>query len=455
MDEENLNKIVKEIVENGQKINSENIINQIEPLIQFVGNKSINNNKHYLNRKKNIALVIPYHPLYETGGLEIGTRKLAEGLRRLGNYVEIITRGKYLDKDLTGKIMSPEGIDICGVGSGIEEIIPYLLNRKNDFDVVQWMEIFPPIPEKKHIYNNKAEQQYLASIILRALGIHTFLYVATSGNVTNRGTNNPNWPNFEKQRLNTYLHAGIEGFDMINSEISSEYSVNQISLNSEQKTVIPLGVDTNVFKPVNIDQKFKLRETLNLPKGKTIFICPGRFVRRKRQDFLFSIWQNMPEEFKNSSILLFVGGKAGDGQPDSIYKKLIQKINYYRNKGSNDIISIDLVPHDLMVKYIQASDAMIFPSEREGLGMVVLEAMACGKPIFASNISGVRDIIQNEEIGTLFEPNNPSQIRATLISFLNSRNVYIKKSMKARKFVIAKWSWKSISKKLNKFYEKF
>ena len=450
----NTDLIINQVI-NGRQINSKGIVEQIEPFIHqyFKKNDVSHPSERFFSRR--IALIIPYNPLYETGGLEIGTMKFADGLTKLGNHVEIISRGEYANRDLTGTRVSPDGINIHGVGSGIEEIVPYIFKRHADFDVVQWMEIFPPVPEEKHVYNDKAEQQYLASIVLRALGTHTFLYVATSGNVTNRGVNNPNWRDYKDQRLNQYLRAGIEGFDMINSEISDEYSASSIKIKPEKRTVIPLGVDTDMFKPVANGEKFRLRESMGLPKEKTIFICPGRFVKRKRQDFLFSVWQSMPENFKKSAILLFVGGKAGKGQPDSMYDELMEKIKSYRNEGNSDVISVDLVLHEQMVQYIQASDAMIFPSEREGLGMVVLETMACGKPVFASNIPGVRDIIQTKDTGTLFEPNNSEQVRIGLTSFLDSPDIYLQKSRKAREFVIHNWSWESISKKLNKFYERF
>lgn len=145
-----------------------------------------------------IALIIPYHPLEETGGLEIGTRMIAQGLSQLGHRVEIISRGQYPDHDRSGNIETPEGIMVHGVGKGIEDINQYIFQNLGSNDVFQWMEIFPPVPEEPTNYNDKAEQQYLASVLLRAAGKRTYLYVATSGNVAKRGTNNPDWTGIRK-----------------------------------------------------------------------------------------------------------------------------------------------------------------------------------------------------------------------------------------------------------------
>lgn len=447
--------IITKIVDGGLRVNSDEIIKEIEPLVKYYNGVSEIKAGRNLNGSKKVALVIPYNPLYETGGLEVGTRKLAESLSKIGNNVEIVSRGIYPDKNLSGTLTSPEGIKVQGVGSGIEEIVPYLLNRNKDFDVIQWMEIFPPIPEKDSVFNDKAEQQYLASVVFRSYGIHTFLYVATSGNVTNRGVNNPKWPNFINQKLNSYLTAGIEGFNVINSEIPNEYESAGVEIGHKQFEVVPLGVDADKFTPVNNQEKKKLRELLGLPEDKTIFICPGRFVNRKRQDLLLSVWTNTSETIRSSSTLLFVGGAAGKGQPDSTYNFMTESIGKHQESGDRSIVAVDLVTQDQMVKYFQASDAMIFPSEREGLGMVVLEAMACGIPVFASNISGVRDIIISDDMGTLFEPNNQSQLENCIVSFLRSPNTYSQRATKAREFVNNNWSWESVGNKLNSFYERF
>lgn len=446
--------VITKIIEGKLRVNSEDVIQYLKPLEEYFNENPETRGDRNLMGPKRVAMVIPYNPLYETGGLEIGTRKLAESLSKIGNTVEIVSRGIYPDKDLSGTLISPEGIKIQGVGSGIEEIIPYLLKRQNDFDVIQWMEIFPPIPEKDNVFNDKAEQQYLASIIFRKYGIHTFLYVATSGNVTNRGVNNSQWPNYKDQKLNSYLRAGIEGFNIINSEISKEYETAGIEIRKQQLEIVPLGVDVDKFIPIENSKKGKLRKLLNLPDDRTIFICPGRFVNRKKQDLLFSVWKNSSEKTRASSLLLFVGGGAGKGQPDSIYDSLMKSIKTYQDDGDNGVIAVDLVTQDQMIKYFQASDAMIFPSEREGLGMVILEAMACGIPVFASNISGVRDIVNDDSVGTLFEPNNHFQLKKCIVSFLQSPDIYFQKAEKARELINNNWGWNSVGKKLNSFYER-
>ncbi len=408
-----------------------------------------------------IAMVIPYNPLYEVGGLEIGTRKLAEGLQKIGHHVEIISRGKYDDKNLVGEHQTAEGISVYGVGSGIEDIVPYLLQRSADFDVVQWMEIFPPVPELANTYNDKAEQQYLSSVLLRSQGVKTFLYTATSGNVKNRGTNNPDWSQTRKnQPLNTLIKSAMIGIDAINADIFKEYEEAGIKTPDVRRSVIPLGVDTEHFSRITKEDQQKIREKLGLPTDKTIIFYVGRFVKRKRPDLLLKIWRDLPEDIINKAHLVFIGGKAGDGQPDSIYHQVMDSIEQHnrqrREKGLNENIScFDLVDHEEMPKYMQAGDAMVFPSEREGLGMVILEAMACGKPVFASDISGIRDVIPNSSVGTRFNPADVDEIRSLMSDFIVSPDKYAVKGVNGHQYVESNWSWQSISQKLSQFYKTF
>lgn len=453
-------KLIAEQVINGQPINSYSITGSIYRLARELHRWPHERKLSTLSSKR-IALVIPYHPLYEVGGLEIGTRKIAKGLANLGHQVEIISKGQYEDKDLSGEMLTPEGITVHGIGHGVEQIIPYLMKSHDGFDIVQWMEIFPPIPEEPDIYNDKAEQQYLASVVLRSSGVETFLYVATSHNVRYRGTNNKNWSMTRvHQPFNALLSCAITGFNVINPDLISEYYEAGIRIPKERFECIPLGVDTNHFTPVDKQRQQEIRIELGLPLDKKIIFYVGRFVERKRPDLLIKLWEDLPEEVRNKGGLVFIGGKAGDSQPDSIYPKvmdLIHKHNAERKLAGKDcdIFYFDLVPFDEMPKYVQAGDAIFFPSEREGLGMVLLESMACGKPVFTSDIPGIREAIPSSKIGVRFNPNDEDEIKGWMIKFLNSPDDFSAVAQEARNYVVQSWSWYSITQKLDKFYNRF
>jgi len=452
--------IVLEQVISGEKINSPKIAQSVYRMARRI---SINNEKNPddLLSVKRVAMVTPYHPLYEIGGLEISTRKLAQQLTELGHGVEIITKGLYPDSDQRGKQVSPEGISVHGIGAGIEEIVPYVLSRRKDFDIVQWMEIFPPVPESPEIYNDKAEQQYMASILLRSLGIKTFLNIASCGSVTNRGINRQLPLTTKKhQPLNVLLNRSMTAYLGINPDIASEFEQVGIVGSTDRFESIPSGVDDKLFLPCTNDEQRNIREDLGLPLDKKIVLFIGRFVQRKRPDLLVDIWNNLPLDVQKNGCLVFVGGKAGDGQPDSIYNQVsstIQKHNKQRaaNGQNPNIYSFDLVDHYQMPRYIQACDALFFPSEREGLGMVIPEVMACAKPVFASNIPGIREVVPNSNVGILFDPYDLDEMQNILVDFINNPDKFTKMGERSRDYVSKCWNWQSIALKLSDTYRRY
>ena len=94
---------------------------------------------------------------------------------------------------------------------------------------------------------------------------------------------------------------------------------------------------------------------------------------------------------------------VGDGE---LKEKVIEYAR--QNNIENDIIITDWVSN--VEKYIPAFDIAILPSKWEGFGLVLIEYMACDKPIIASNVGGIPNIITNNENGYLIEPTNIDQL---------------------------------------------
>lgn len=431
----------------GRQLNETVLAESIYSIAKKIGN-DFSGEKAFTDKSR-IALVIPYNPLDETGGLEIGTRMIAQGISQLGNPVEIISRGYYPHHDWSGEYQTPEGITVHGVGSGIEEINQYLFQNIDLYEVIQWMEIFPPVPEKTEQYNDKAEQQYLASVLLRAKGKRVYLYTATSGNVKNRGTNNPDWFKTNKhQTFNFLIPAAFTGIDYANQEIANEYIAAGIRIESSRQKFIPFGVDTSAFKAVeNVEEQKNQRQKLGLPLDKLLFLYLGRFVQRKRADFLLDVWNQLPEEIHKKATLVFAGGKAGAGQADSIYETMMQRL-----PQSPSTQVLDYVPHENMASLLQACDIMVFPTLREGFPLVLLEAMASGIPAISTNIDGIKTMIQNGKTGTLITPDSAKELSEAIMTATSDPDQYKAMGKSARLSVESLYGWNNIAKMYRDFF---
>jgi glycosyltransferase involved in cell wall biosynthesis len=162
--------------------------------------------------------------------------------------------------------------------------------------------------------------------------------------------------------------------------------------------LIPNGVNTSVFHPVDAGTKRALRRELGLPESGPIVVYHGVFLYRKAVVWLIRALGPVLRE--TGAHLLLVGGGARDDHLTD-YEQRVQKVA----KTSLASEQIHLVGFNEDVhRYLQAADAYVLPSVGEGLPNALLEAMAVGLAPVASSTSGSEDVIDHGENGLLFKP---------------------------------------------------
>ena len=364
-----------------------------------------------------IVLAIPYNPLEEIGGLEIGTVRLARSLERIGHTTKIIA---------IGKSGSDEGINIDGK-QNMAEICEWLIRNHKDFDILSWMEIFPG--------SGEINMQCLVSGLLRSFGKKVFLMVATSGNLRNRGG-----VGFTR----TLIQNTMDGYVISNSGQVSEFENYGIKNNIYP---IGFGVDTeNTFYPAEASEKMELRKKLNLPLNKLIVLFIGRFVEMKRPIFLLEACRSLSEIYRNS-VLVIVG--SGMGQHDSIEEQAIEMSKKCKN------IILREFSHDLKsADYFRASDIFVLPSDREGQPNVMLEAMASGIPVIGSAIPGITELLKNDENGLTFSVNDSKEFANLIKKLAKDEKARKEFGIAGRELICREKSLDYVARQYQALYEK-
>ena len=157
--------------------------------------------------------------------------------------------------------------------------------------------------------------------------------------------------------------------------------------------------------------------------GDFILIYTAEFIPRKNHELLFSILPQLTEKISNLQIVL-----CGKGPLLEQYKHFTQEKN---------------VPNVLFTGYTaevadwcRLSDVLIMPSFQEGLPLAMIEAMATGLPVVASNIRGHRDIVRDGEHGFLCNVSQPTDfIRHITLLY---KNPALRREMGQRNVSIAK-----------------
>ena len=134
--------------------------------------------------------------------------------------------------------------------------------------------------------------------------------------------------------------------------------------------------------------------------------------------------------------------------------------NYYKNLAKNlkidEIVDFpDQVDNSKLVDYYNYCDVFVLPSinKAEAFGLVLLEAMACGKPVIASDLPGVRGVFENNIQGLLVKPNNIEDLAAKLKIILINDNLAKQMGLAGRELVENTYTWEKVVEKLNLIYE--
>jgi glycosyltransferase involved in cell wall biosynthesis len=111
------------------------------------------------------------------------------------------------------------------------------------------------------------------------------------------------------------------------------------------------------------------------------------------------------------------------------------------------------VPHDELGPLYDRAAVVAVPSRREGFGVVCAEAMAHGRPVVASRVGGLLDLVVHEETGLLVPPRDVEALRAALTRLLDDRELRERMGMKARERIKEHFSWDRVTELTVNAYE--
>ena len=203
------------------------------------------------------------------------------------------------------------------------------------------------------------------------------------------------------------------------------------------------GIDTAHFIPQ--PDAMQKREELGL-QDKKIIISVGRLVHRKGQDNLIQAMPAVLKKIPNAHLLL-----VGEGPYKKHLEKLVMKSSLEQNVTFAGRIMYDKLP-----SYLSAADLFAMPSrsrffglEVEGLGIVYLEASACGIPVVAGNSGGAPDAVLEGVTGLCVDGTNIEQITAAIVEICSDAERASHMGAAGRNWIVNQWRWDIWSKEFN------
>jgi len=199
-------------------------------------------------------------------------------------------------------------------------------------------------------------------------------------------------------------------------------------------STIPFGVDTDVFKPARLEERSEECEIL----------YAGSLYPLKGVHDLIRAIANVRKHGLKANLTI-----VGEGQQKEALIALTRAL------GVEEHVKFEgFVPYSNMPSYYKRSDVFCFPTLGEPFGKAVIEAMACGKPVIATNAGGPAEIIQDEVDGILVPPSNPEAIALQITRLIEDKNERRRLGERARETAVNRFSWSTIAEKYHQLYSR-
>jgi glycosyltransferase involved in cell wall biosynthesis len=305
-------------------------------------------------------------------------------------------------------------------------MIPYLLKSAKEIDII-------------HSHAMRSYQEDIGALI--SLAKHKPFIISPHGGI------NINWDYGDK--IPKMLHDISIGY--LNKKLLNPHYIavakleipilKNYGINEENIHFIPHGVNMDIFKPM---ESPSLKKSLGL-EGFEILLYVGRIAKGKGVDKLIKILNLIRK--KNKKVKLIVVG--GDAGYLSQVRGLIQKYNL-----SDHVIFTGYIPKYNLAQYYSIASLVIYPSRQEIFGLVLCEAMACGKPVIGSDIMGPSEIIIDGKTGFTSDFKNIPELSERIVDLLDDKQYLTELGQNGLKRVKQYYTWEKTAQLHFDLYKK-
>ncbi len=365
-----------------------------------------------------IALVSPYDFVYPSG-VNIHVSSLERRLTKMGHDVKIIAPSSGNVSGFDNKFIRigtpipiPAGGTICRITISLRlgPTIKSVLHQEN-FDIIHLHEPFMPM---------------LCSAVLR--------FSNTANVATFHAFGGKPGYKFGRPITTIMLRRRLRKLDgkIAVSKAAMEFASKHVP---GYYNIIPNGIDLELFSP-------DVSPISEFCDGKLNILFVGRLEEQKGVNYLIKAYRRVRQEIPNSRLIIVGPGARLRGK----YEKEVLR------SGLKDVIFVGGKSQSELPQYYKTADVFCAPATGlESFGIVLLEAMAVGKPIVATNIEGYNSVLAHGVEGLLVPPKNEEMLARALVSLLTDKSLRQEMAARARLKAI-EYSWEHVAQRILNYY---
>jgi glycosyltransferase involved in cell wall biosynthesis len=211
------------------------------------------------------------------------------------------------------------------------------------------------------------------------------------------------------------------------------------SLGRDIRTYDPIAAQALVTVRNGVDMDVLLRERqgmqvpLRKASARPYLLNVATFEHKKGQDILIKAFARIAADFPGIDLVII----GGDGPTRRDIESLIDQAGLAQR-----VFCFMDMPHSEVLSYVQHAAVFVLPSRGEPLGIAILEAATFGIPVIASRVDGIPEVINTEQVGILFEPEDDRGLEAAVRRLLADRELRNSIGSNLQKRVGTEFTWR-------------
>ena len=346
----------------------------------------------------------------DAGGMNVYIKELAAALGNCGVNLEIFTASNLQEYPEVVQLYPHvwvRHVQLSGQGQGVS------LNKSQIPNLTERLarEIASKAPLWASSYDLIHSHYWLSGMVGIDLAkawqlplVHT---MHTMGKVKNQNLAPFDKPDSMQRIRGEYQITEFAHRLTANTEYEKEELITQYGAQRNKVEIITPGVDLQTFKPVTkcelSQEEASLKRSLGLAADTQLIVFAGRIQPLKGPDVLVMAMKQIARMDPERRIhLLFLGGPSGDPQALQVLQEQVKQFNlidriHYRAP----------VNREQLASWFRVATLVVMPSRSESFGLVALESQACGTPVIAARVGGLRTAVAHQKSGLLVKDHDP------------------------------------------------